>query len=259
MNGNVRSLCLVAWLVFFSLPCVLGAPHVHAERDTAPEVTINGATFVGSTDDTYGVSSWLGIRYAQPPVESLRLQPPQAIDNKGTVYATSFGPQCFQLPLPTNANVSEDCLFLNIYKPSKAALKEAGHDESTDCLPVMFWIHGGGFNTGSGQIYDSRSLVNTSGALQTPIIVVTINYRLSFFGFSGTFYPKLFIPCHAGFSHRTLSPCVEMDSPHNVVLPFFALRKLTIFLHHSWNNCNCKQCPQSRSLGSTVGATMGSR
>jgi carboxylesterase type B len=78
---------------------------------------------------------------------------------------------------------------LNIFKPSKAALKESDQcedqDEASDSLPVMVWIHGGGFNFGSGELYDSRSLVNTSIALKTPTIVVTINYRLSFFGFSG--------------------------------------------------------------------------
>jgi carboxylesterase type B len=80
---------------------------------------------------------------------------------------------------------------LNIFKPSKTALKKIGDyqddDENSDSLPVMVWIHGGGFNSGSGQIYDARSLVSTSVALHTPTIVVTINYRLSFFGFSGIY------------------------------------------------------------------------
>ena len=65
--------------------------------------------------------------------------------------------------------------FLNIYKPSAT---EYGP------LPVMFWIHGGSFNDGSGEIYDAISLVNQSVALGSPVIVVTINYRLNFFGFS---------------------------------------------------------------------------
>ena len=52
-------------------------------------------------------------------------------------------------------------------------------------LPVMFWLHGGGFNDGSGLIYNATALVNRSSELGSPVIVVTINYRLSFLGFSG--------------------------------------------------------------------------
>jgi carboxylesterase type B len=180
---------LSAWLLFFYLPsCSLSAPHAQH----APQVKRHGATFIGKIDDYYGVSTWLGIRYAQPPIGSLRLQPPQKVDNDGTISATSFGAQCFQLSTPANAtnNISEDCLYLNIYKPSDAALKEHydeddDDDEDSRSMPVMFFIHGGAFNDGSGESYDARSLVNTSVALHTPTIVVTINYRLSFFGFSG--------------------------------------------------------------------------
>lgn len=187
------SLFLFTCLLLFHCPTSLSAPHANNERrdspPSGPQAKANGATFIGNTDNTYGVSSWLSIRYAQPPIGSLRLQPPQKVDNVGTINAQSFGSECYQLPPPANASISEDCLFLNIYKPSKAALQEHGYheddDESSDRLPVMFWIHGGGFNQGSGQLYDSRSLVNTSVKLHTPTIIVTINYRLSFFGFSG--------------------------------------------------------------------------
>jgi carboxylesterase type B len=49
----------------------------------------------------------------------------------------------------------------------------------------MFYIHGGGYNQGTGIIYAGQSLVNRSVELGSPVIVVTINYRLRFFGFSG--------------------------------------------------------------------------
>jgi carboxylesterase type B len=176
---------LFAWLLFFHLPgCSLLALRTNHEQH-APQVKTHGAAFIGKTDDYYGVSTWLGIRYAQPPIGSLRLQPPQKVNNHGTINATSFGAQCFQLSTPANAtnNISEDCLYLNIYKPSDAALKE--HCDDDEDMPVMFFIHGGAFSDGSGESYDARSLVNTSVALRTPTIVVTINYRLSFFGFSG--------------------------------------------------------------------------
>jgi carboxylesterase type B len=147
-------------------------PTVHAEPT---------GKFIGATNDFYGVDSWLGIPYAKPPTGSLRLQPPQPIGGVGTFEATAFGDQCYQLPIPADTTISEDCLTLNIYKPSTEALGRLDGDG----LPVMFWIHGGGFNDGSGALYDGSSLVNRSTELETPTIVVTINYRLSFFGFSG--------------------------------------------------------------------------
>lgn len=182
------SFTLLVWLCISYAPCILSAPHLIEERDSAPsgpKAKLDGTTFIGSTDENYGVDIWLGIRYAKPPTGSLRLQPPEAIDNDGTIVTQSFGAQCFQMdpPTPSDAVLSEDCLFLNVYKPS---------NYDGDALPVMFWLHGGGFNDGSGQIYDSRSLVNTSISLGSPTVVVTINYRLSFFGFSGTLlYPQI--------------------------------------------------------------------
>jgi carboxylesterase type B len=181
------SFTLFALLLYFYSPSLsLSVPH----EQHGPQVKRHGTTFIGKIDDHYGVSTWLGIRYAQPPIASLRLQPPQKVDNDGTIYATSFGARCFQLSTPANAtnNISEDCLYLNIYKPSDAALKEHCYDDDdSGSLPVMFFIHGGAFNDGSGESYDARSLVNASVAMHTPTIVVTINYRLSFFGFSGIY------------------------------------------------------------------------
>lgn len=182
------SFTFFALLLFFCLPNFsLSAPYTNHELP-GPQVKRHEAVFIGKTDNYCGVSTWLGIRYAQPPIGSLRLQPPQKVDNDGAVNATSFGAQCFQLSTPANAtnNISEDCLYLNIYKPSDAALKEHCDDDSGP-LPVMFFIHGGAFNDGSGESYDARSLVNASVALHTPTIIVTINYRLSFFGFSGIY------------------------------------------------------------------------
>ena len=181
MKMSPLSFTLFVWLLASHLPCTLSVPHLIEERDSTPsgpKAKLDGTTLIGSTDDNYGVDIWLGIRYAKPPIGSLRLQPPEKIDNDGTIVTQSFGAQCFQMdpPTPSNANISEDCLFLNVYRPS---------NYKGDALPVMFWIHGGGFNDGSGQIYDSRSLVNTSVTLKSPTVVVTINYRLSFFGFSG--------------------------------------------------------------------------
>lgn len=173
------SLVLFLWLFIFHLPWALSAPHPIAERDPAPsspQAKAGGTTFVGSTDDSYGVTIWLGTRYAKSPTEALRLQSPEKVDNGGTIVTQSFGAQRFQMDPLANANISQDCLFLNIYKLPKATLHEKGDDEASDSLPVMFWIHGGEFSDGSRQIYDSRSLVNTSVILETTTIVIIINY-----------------------------------------------------------------------------------
>lgn len=182
-------------LLFSCLSDALSIPIVNSEIQLPPPLAKRGTTtYIGNTDITNQVEQFLGIRYAQPPTGSLRLKPPQRIDNAGTVDATKFGNECFQMDGPSNVgkpplnvSISEDCLFLNIYRPSEAAMEAHGNRYGMlpKGLPVMLWIHGGGFNDGSGDLYDGGSLVNTSVGLGSPIILVTINYRLSFFGFSG--------------------------------------------------------------------------
>ena len=72
--------------------------------------------------------------------------------------------------MPTPGPFGEDCLYLNVWTPAKTASSQ---------LPVLVWIHGGGFTTGSGakELY-RQSVLPTEGA-----VVVTINYRLGPFGF----------------------------------------------------------------------------
>jgi carboxylesterase type B len=135
--------------------------------------------YTGLNDSQYGVDMWLGVRYAQPPVGPLRLQPAQEYEAKGVVVSQSPGKRCFQIS--TNGAQSEDCLFLNIFTPARACRENKK-------LPVMLWIHGGGFNQGSANDYNAAAIVNRSVELKSPVIVVAINYRLSFFGFSGTWF-----------------------------------------------------------------------
>ena len=124
------------------------------------------------------VSIWKGVPYARPPVGSLRFQAPQEPESwDGIRDATEFGPVS---PQPSAdimnflgnevVNPSEDCLYLNIWSP--------GADEKR--RPVMVWIHGGAFISGSGS---SQSYDGASFAQQGDVVVVTINYRLGIFGF----------------------------------------------------------------------------
>lgn len=120
-----------------------------------------------------GVSEWLGIPYAAPPVGALRWQPPQPhAPWTTTLQATAYGSECVQpaslaAPVPTRG--SEDCLFVNVWRPP-GAVPPAG-------LPVMVHIHGGGFAVGSGA--SDNTLLATAGHE----VIVSMNYRLNIFGF----------------------------------------------------------------------------
>jgi carboxylesterase type B len=71
---------------------------------------------------------------------------------------------------------SEDCLTLSIFRPVGVS--------KWSQVPVLFWIHGGAFLNGAGINFDCDSIANRSAQLDEPVIVVAINYRLNFFGFS---------------------------------------------------------------------------
>ncbi len=127
--------------------------------------------------------AFLGIPYAAPPVGTLRWQPPMPAPKwTGVRDATNFGHRCMQSHLFPDMifrdpGPSEDCLNLNVWTPT-AAKPEAK-------LPVMVWIYGGGFTTGS------TSEPRQDGAHLTSkgVIVVSFNYRLGIFGFFS--YPGL--------------------------------------------------------------------
>ncbi|KAL6084905.1 hypothetical protein STEG23_036275 [Scotinomys teguina] len=141
------------------------------------------ATVLGSLTP---VNVFLGLPFAAPPLGALRFSSPQPAHpwldlRKATTYPNS----CFQNLewLPTyqkmlkvhypKFGVSEDCLYLNIHAPA--------HASDGSSLPVMVWIPGGGFETGSASIFDGSAL-----AAYEDVLVVTIQYRLGIFGFFTT-------------------------------------------------------------------------
>ncbi|KAE9531293.1 hypothetical protein AGLY_010499 [Aphis glycines] len=126
------------------------------------------ATVTG-VQEPEGYYAYKGIRYAEPPVGRLRFQRPSLVRLSGEVDATKFGPPCPQLSFDGSALVgSEDCLFLNVFTPLKKP-KDANY-------PVLIWIHGGGFFSGSALQYGPAHLVKNN------ITVVTIQYRLGSLG-----------------------------------------------------------------------------
>lgn len=121
-----------------------------------------------------GYISFKGIRYAKPPLGHNRFQRPVFAHLKNTIKAFDYGSPCVQ-PLTDNSDItgSEDCLFLNVYTPSVYSRNASG-------LPVLFWIHGGGFVRGSGNQYGVKDLIKKN------LVVVTFNYRLGTLGFLGS-------------------------------------------------------------------------
>lgn len=163
----MKTLTMIAVLLGTALP-------MHALAQSVPT---SAGTVEGITEGD--VSSFRGIPYASPPVGDLRWRAPQPVlPWDGVRDASSFGAECAQVSFtppgaPPQAAVdrSEDCLFLNVWRPADA---EAGAD-----LPVMVWIHGGAFIFGSS----SQPTYMGDGFARQGVVLVTINYRLGRFGF----------------------------------------------------------------------------
>lgn len=174
------------------IPAAFLLSTVSAFAAISDPVKVEQGLLSGAAGNSADVRVYRGIPYAAPPVGDLRWKAPQpAAPWKGVRQATELSNACWQTPYPPAAAIyqaklpplSEDCLYLNIWTPAKSA---------KDKLPVMVWIHGGGFTRGSGgsQAYDGETMAR-KGA-----VIVTINYRLGVFGF---------------FAH----PALSAESPHH--------------------------------------------
>ena len=162
------------------LAIILGC-NVHAQQanaDAAPTAspTVRTASGVVRGVTEGDVSSFKGIPFAAPPVGELRWRPPQPVAAwEGERDASQYGPNCAQggwgaAPGSIAEGSSEDCLYLNLWKPAGA--------QPGSKLPVMVWIHGGAFVGGSGSFPGNPG----SQFARQGVILITINYRLGRLG-----------------------------------------------------------------------------
>ncbi|XP_075905947.1 cholinesterase-like isoform X2 [Nelusetta ayraudi] len=151
-------------------------------------VTTNRGQVRGTALTVLGgqVRAFLGIPYGKPPVGNLRFRVPQPADKwEGVREATQFSNTCFQLQdtmypgflgaemWNPNTPVSEDCLYLNVWTPHL-------NNSQQGALPVMIWIYGGAFTSGTSSLdlYDGRVLARSEN-----VVVVSMNYRVGALGF----------------------------------------------------------------------------
>jgi para-nitrobenzyl esterase len=159
---------------------ILGASLIamgtHAQAEA---VKVDSGTIAGAKGRDPRVLVFKGIPYAAPPVGGLRWKPPQPVQPwTGQKRATTFGPVCIGRSFgpPPPEGMSEDCLFLNVWTPA---------DRSEPKLPVLVWIHGGGFQGGGG----SHPSCDGEEFARQGVVVVTFNYRVGVLGFMA--HPEL--------------------------------------------------------------------
>jgi len=149
------------------------APHPgSASRSESLVVRTDKGAVRGVRDQ--GVDSFLGIRYAAPPVGNLRWRPPRpAAPWSGVAPATAYGNRCAAAASSNGPRTeAEDCLFVNVQRPTGVRAGER--------RPVYVFIHGGGLVNGSSNQADMAAVVRQTGA-----VGVTFNYRLGVLGFLG--------------------------------------------------------------------------
>ena len=144
-----------------------------ALSSASAQVRTDAGLVKGVTDGMLTV--YRGIPFAAPPLGNLRWCEPQPVRSwRGVRKADTFAPACMQagvsMPGETPPSVSEDCLYLNVWAPTKP---------SKEALPVMVWIYGGGFTSGNA----SMPLYWGDRLARKGVIVVTLAYRVGPFGF----------------------------------------------------------------------------
>ncbi|KUL89789.1 hypothetical protein ZTR_00456 [Talaromyces verruculosus] len=157
------------------LAAIAGGVAVRSSSDTeadTPLVDLGYALYRG-TRLPAGVDQFLGMRYAKPPLGDLRFRSPRQPEPvTGVQDASQFGPLCVGTGQPLGAGYDEDCLYVNVFKPSNAT--------SDSKLPVWVYIQGGGYAAMGNPNYNGTDVVSYSGG---NIVQINFNYRVGVLGF----------------------------------------------------------------------------
>ncbi|KAG9657003.1 alpha/beta-hydrolase, partial [Aureobasidium melanogenum] len=145
----------------------------------APTVNLKNGSYYGVHNSQYNQDFFLGITFAQPPLEQLRFANPETLNSTwaGALPATNYAFECVGYGGDQiGYQQSEDCLYLNVVRPS-------GYENTS--LPMVVWIHGGGFYMGGAvdRRYNLTFLVENSVKIGKPIMAASVAYRLGPFGF----------------------------------------------------------------------------
>lgn len=159
---------LVAAIALALAGCAGFAPPAPSTQAATTSGQVEGAT-------RDGVTAWLGLPYAAPPVGQLRWKAPAPVAAwQGVRPATAFAPACPQtgvsMPGEAPPATSEDCLYLNVWSPT---------DRSDEPLPVVVWIHGGGWTNGA----TAMPLYSGANLARRGVVFVSVAYRLGPLGF----------------------------------------------------------------------------
>ncbi|RMY64749.1 hypothetical protein D0863_09589 [Hortaea werneckii] len=147
-----------------------------SSSNTPLQVDLGYEVYEGYHNASFNLNTWQGIRYAAPPLGNNRWRAPKVpeINRDAVIQADALPPRCpqgYQAPFNPifNTTGDEDCLFLSVYAPANASRP----------LPVLFWIHGGGYGAGDG----SQDIGNITRIGGNDFVSVVIQYRLGAFGF----------------------------------------------------------------------------
>ncbi len=233
-----------------ALVCVIGLwlgllPAAAAVREP---IATGGGLVSGVAGSVEAVRVFKGIPFAAPPVGDLRWRPPQpAAHWNGVRAASRFSDNCMQRQ-PNGAafppyggdrsatSMSEDCLYLNVYTTAPSAAAKQ---------PVMVWIHGGAWTSGSGPIYQGEELAKKG------IVYVSLNYRLGMFGFLA--HPELSkeSPRHASGNYALLDQIAALTWVQANIAAFGGdPSRVTIFGESagSWSVHNLVGSPLAKGL-----------
>ena len=197
LPGTLRVCATLIGMLLLVCGCGSGS----GPTDTIPTDTIMTESGPVRGIHTGAVDEYLGVPYAAAPVDELRWLPPRPHGPwQGVLEAFNFGSECTQPgSSPDETAGSENCLFLNVYRPHHRPGKN-----SPRRLPVMVWIHGGALTILSGAFDVPPKMLEDGN-----VIVVSMNYRLGVLGF---------------FAHPTLDAEGHLNANYGLMDQQFALR-----------------------------------